>query len=174
MLDWVNMQVDFSCQWAARLEAAAAAVAAEAVEVPRVGGVGRAGTVSLAPVLPVVLTVVPTSLLVLLRRSSVRARAGRPPSLPARQAGVVRVHLGLQEIQQRHGQLQVGALVAMHRVASPALVETVHQVSHPTVVFPRQEISREQKLGVPAVQSVRKLLVEGLQIVEQLPSPEKE
>jgi hypothetical protein len=100
-----------------------------------------AGAVSLSLVLPVVLTVVPSSLLVLLRRPSVRASAGRPPSLPARQAGAVRIHLGLQEIQQRHGQLQIGALVAIQRVASPALIEAVHQVSHPTVVFPRQEIS---------------------------------
>jgi hypothetical protein len=57
----------------------------------------------------------------------------------------------------------------MHRVASPVgeLVEAVNQVSHPAVVLPGQEISREQELCVPAVQSVGKLLVEVLQIVEQ-------
>ncbi len=151
MQSWIDENGDFRRHRAARLEAAAAAVAAEAAEVTRVGGVDRPGVVALSPVLPVVLTVVPSAQLFILGRAAVRYSAGRPSSLPARQAGIVRVHLGLQEVHQRHGQLQVGALVAMHRVASPTLVEAVHQVSHPTVVFTREEISSEQELSVPTV-----------------------
>jgi hypothetical protein len=113
----------FDFSRAARSEAVAAAVAAGEAEVPWVGRVGGPGSVALSPVLSVVLavwTIVPSSQLFLWGSAAVRSRTGRPSSLPARQAGVVRIHLGLQEVQQRHGQLQVGALVAMHGVIPPA------------------------------------------------------
>jgi hypothetical protein len=53
-----------------------------------------------------------------------------------------------------------GRFSSTHRGSPPGLP------SH--MVFPRQEISSEQKLGVPSVQSVRKLRVECLQVVKQL------
>ena len=91
MQRWIDDHFDFSRHRAARSEEAAAAVAAGAAEVPWVGGVGGPGAVALSPVLPVVLTA--TTQLFLQRRAAVRSRAGRPSSLPARQAEVVRVHL---------------------------------------------------------------------------------
>jgi hypothetical protein len=138
----MNAETDiwaFRLQHRAACSEAAATVAAGAAEVPWVGQVGGLGSVALSPVLSVILavrTIVPSSQLFLRGRATVRSRTGRPSSLPARQAGVIRIHLGLQEVQQRHGQLQVGALVAMHGVILPALVQAIHQVAHPAVLLP--------------------------------------
>ncbi len=148
-----------------------------AAEVPRVGRIGGPGAVSLSPVLSVVLTVRPlvTASHLLRRRSAsvgrgtpVRSRADRPASLPARQAGIVGVHLRLQEVQQCHGQFQVGALVAMDGVIPPAVVQTIHQVAHPAVLLAGEQVPCEQKMSVPPVQPGGQLLVEGLEIGEQL------
>jgi hypothetical protein len=164
-------------QQAGSSEAAAAAVAAEAAEVSRVGRVGGPGAVSLSPVLSVVQAGRPlvTASRLLCRQSTsvgrgtpVRSRAGRPPSLPARQAGIVGVHLRLEEVQQGHGQFQIGALIAMDRVAPPAVVQAVHQAAHLAVLLAGKQVPCKQKLGVPPVQSGGQLLVEGLEVGEQL------
>jgi hypothetical protein len=125
-------------QQAGSSESADAAVAAGAAEVSRVGRIGGPGAVALSPVLSVILSgrpFVTASRLHRRRRapvgrgSPVRSRAGRSPPLPARQAGIVGVHLRLEEVQQGHCQLQIGALVAMHRVAPPAVGSLLQQLN---------------------------------------------
>jgi hypothetical protein len=105
-----------------------------------------------SPLGPVILAVIPAPLMILRRGASIRARAGLPASLPAGEAGVVGIQLWLEEVEEPYGQFQVGALVAVNGVASPALVEAVHQASHPAVVLPREEVPREEELCVPAVE----------------------
>ncbi len=56
----------------------------------------------------------------------------------------------------------------MNRVIPPAVVQAIHQVTHPAVLFPREKVPCEQELSVPPVQPGCQLLVEGLEVGEQL------
>jgi hypothetical protein len=49
----------------------------------------------------------------------------------------------------------------MDRVAPPAVVQAVHKVAHLAVLLAREQVTSEQELGVPPVQSGGQLLVEG-------------
>ncbi len=82
------------------------------------------------------------------------------------QCVVVGVGLGIQEVQEAHGDLHIGALVAVNVVTPPAVVEAIHKVSHASVLFAIEDIPREQELGGLAVESFRQLDVELLQIAE--------
>jgi hypothetical protein len=79
-----------------------------------------------------------------------------------------RFRSGLQEVQETHGQLEVGALVAVHAIAPPALEEAVYEISHSTVVFARQYVACEEELRAPDVEPLGKLLVQVLQVLEKL------
>jgi hypothetical protein len=58
----------------------------------------------------------------------------------------------------------------MHGVIPPAVVQAIHQVTHPAVLLPREKVPCEQDLSVPPVQPGGQLLVEGLEVSEQLPA----
>jgi hypothetical protein len=65
-----------------------------------------------------------------------REQAGSPSPLPAAVPVVVGVAgLGLQEVQETHGNLHVCALVAVERVGPPVVVEAIHQVTHAAVIL---------------------------------------
>jgi hypothetical protein len=80
-----------------------------------------------------------------------RARAGTPCSLPAGAARVQRFRFWLQEVPETHGQLEVGALVAVHGIAPPHREEAVHEISHSTAVVARQYVACEEDLRAPVL-----------------------
>jgi hypothetical protein len=95
-----------------------------------------------------------------------RGRARTPGTLPAAAPVVVGVGLGLQEVQESHGDLHIGALVAVDAVRPPAVVETVHQVAHAAVLLAREDVPRGQELGGLVVEPGCQLDVELLQVTE--------
>ncbi len=96
------------------------------------------------------------------RRARRRRRGGSPEALPA-----ATVWFWLQEVHQAHGQLDVRTFVPVDWVGPPALEQAVHEVAHAAAALAGEEVTREDELGVPAVESGRQLLVQDFQIPKE-------
>ena len=135
-----------------RLEAGSTARAAGSAGVAGIAGESRIAAGAVAAMLAVVEPILTASVAAARRRRGIWwrwRRSSGPEPLPT-----AAVRFRLQELHETHRQLDVGALVAVDRVGTPALEQAVHKVPHAAAALAGEQVAGEDKLGVPAVVSI--------------------